>query len=51
VEQARLRLRVGLTDLAGTEAALRAAGVPVTLLPGQGAEQCTTLAASAAQTN
>jgi hypothetical protein len=25
--------------------------VPVTLLPGQGAEHCTTLAASAAQTN
>ena len=51
VEQARLRLRVGLTDLAGTEAALRAAGVPVTALPAQGAEQCTTLAATAALTN
>ena len=48
VEQARLRLRVGLVDLAATEAALRAAGVPVTLLSGQGAEQCTTLAAGAA---
>lgn len=51
VEQARLRLRIGLTDLAGTEAALRAAGVPVTALPAQGAEQCTTLAATAALTN
>jgi hypothetical protein len=51
VEQARLRLRVGLIDLAGTEAALRAAGVPVTALPAQGAEQCTTLAATAALTN
>ncbi len=51
VEQTRLRLRVGLTDLATTETTLRAAGVPVTLLPGQGAEHCTTLAANAAQTN
>lgn len=51
VEQARLRLRVGLTDLAATDATLRAAGVPVTLLPGQGADQCTTLAANAALTN
>lgn len=51
VEQARLRLRVGLTDLAGTEAALAAAGVPVTRIAGQGAEHCTKLAAGAAQTN
>lgn len=50
VEQARLRLKVGLADLAATEASLRAAGVPVTLAPG-GAEQCTKLAAGAAQTN
>ena len=50
VEQARLRLKVGLADLATTEASLRAAGVPVTLAPG-GAEQCTKLAAGAAQTN
>lgn len=47
VEQARLRLRVGLVDLTATEAALRAAGVPVSVQAG-GAEQCTTLAASAA---
>lgn len=51
VEQARLRLRVGLTDLAGTEVALAAAGVPVIRVAGQGAEQCTKLAAGAAQTN
>lgn len=55
VEAARLRLRVGLADLAGTEAALRGAGVPVTLSSGQGAAQCarlgTSLAAGAAQTN
>ncbi|MEZ5754740.1 MAG: hypothetical protein R3D90_08265 [Paracoccaceae bacterium] len=51
VEQARLRLKVGLADLAATEAALRAAGVPVSLIAGQGAEQCTKLAAGAAQTN
>ena len=51
VEQARLRLRVGLVDLATTESSLRAAGVPVTLLAGQGGDQCTTLAANAAQTN
>ena len=50
VEQARLRLKVGLADLTATEAALRAAGVPVTLSAG-GAEQCTKLAAGAAQTN
>ena len=50
VEQARLRLKVGLADLTTTEAALRAAGVPVTLSTG-GAEQCTKLAAGAAQTN
>ncbi len=47
VEQARLRLRVGLVDLAATEAALRAAGVPVSVQAG-GAAQCTTLAAGAA---
>ncbi|PLL12340.1 hypothetical protein C0V75_10265 [Tabrizicola sp. TH137] len=51
VEQARLRLRVGLADLAQTEAALAAAGVPVTRIAGQGAEHCTKLAAGAAQTN
>jgi|GEM_PF-6399935 len=50
VEQARLRLKVGLADLTATEASLRAAGVPVTLSTG-GAEQCTKLAAGAAQTN
>jgi len=50
VEQARLRLKVGLADLTATEAALRSAGVPVTLSTG-GAEQCTKLAAGAAQTN
>jgi hypothetical protein len=50
VEQARLRLKVGLADLTATEAALRAAGVPVTRSTG-GAEQCTKLAAGAAQTN
>lgn len=50
VEQARLRLKVGLADLAATEAALRGAGVPVTRGAG-GAEQCTKLAAGAAQTN
>lgn len=51
VDQARLRLKVGLSDLAQTEAALVAAGVPVTRMPGQGAEHCTKLAAGAAQTN
>ena len=51
VEQARLRLKVGLADLPQTEATLRAAGVPVTRIAGQGAEQCTKLAAGAAQTN
>lgn len=51
VEQARLRLKVGLADLAQTEAALAAAGVPVARIAGQGAEQCTKLAAGAAQTN
>ena len=51
VEQARLRLRVGLADLAQTEAGLAAAGVPVTRVAGQGAEHCTKLAAGAAQTN
>ena len=51
VEQARLRLKVGLADLDQTEAALAAAGVPVTRIAGQGAEQCTKLAAGAAQTN
>ena len=50
VEQARLRLKVGLADLTATEAALRAAGVPVTVMAG-GAEQCTKLAAGAAGTN
>ena len=50
VEQARLRLKVGLADLSATESALRAAGVPVTRSTG-GAEQCTKLAAGAAQTN
>lgn len=50
VEQARLRLKVGLADLTATEATLRAAGVPVTRSTG-GAEQCTKLAAGAAQTN
>lgn len=50
VEQARLRLKVGLADLSATEATLRAAGVPVTRSAG-GAEQCTKLAAGAAQTN
>jgi hypothetical protein len=50
VEQARLRLKVGLVDLTATEANLRAAGVPVTRSTG-GAEQCTKLAAGAAQTN
>lgn len=50
VEQARLRLKVGLADLTATESALRAAGVPVTRSSG-GAEQCTKLAAGAAQTN
>lgn len=50
VEQARLRLKVGLADLTQTETALRAAGVPVTISAG-GAEQCTKLAAGAAQTN
>ena len=50
VEQARLRLKVGLADLATTEAALRAQGVPATVSAG-GAEQCTKLAAGAAQTN
>jgi hypothetical protein len=50
VEQARLRLKVGLADLPATESALRAAGVPVTRSSG-GAEQCTKLAAGAAQTN
>lgn len=50
VEQARLRLKVGLADLTTTEAALRAAGVPVTVAAG-GTEHCTKLAAGAAQTN
>jgi hypothetical protein len=50
VEQARLRLKVGLADLTATEATLRAAGIPVTRSTG-GAEQCTKLAAGAAQTN
>lgn len=50
VEQARLRLKVGLADLTSAEAALRAAGVPVTVAAG-GAEHCTKLAAGAAQTN
>ncbi|MBU9696435.1 hypothetical protein GU927_001110 [Rhodobacteraceae bacterium HSP-20] len=50
VEQARLRLKVGLADLTATESALRAAGVPVSRSAG-GAEQCTKLAAGAAQTN
>lgn len=50
VEQARLRLKVGLADLSATESALRAAGVFVSRSTG-GAEQCTKLAAGAAQTN
>ncbi|NJM83050.1 MAG: hypothetical protein HC844_11635 [Tabrizicola sp.] len=44
VETQKARLRAGITDLAGVEAALRGAGVPATLLPGQGAEQCGKLA-------
>jgi hypothetical protein len=44
VEDQKLRLKVGLSDLAGAEAALRAAGVPATRLDGQGAEQCSRLA-------
>jgi hypothetical protein len=50
VEQARLRLKVGLADLTQLEATLRAAGVPVTRSTG-GAAHCTKLAAGAAQTN
>ena len=50
VEQARLRLKVGLADLTQTEASLRAAGVPVTRGTG-GLEHCTKLAARAAQLN
>ncbi len=47
VETQRQRLKIGLTDLAGAEAVLRSAGVSVTLLAGQGAEQCLKLAAKA----
>ena len=51
VEQQKLRLKVGLTDIAGAEAALRAAAVPVSRLAGQGGDVCTKLAAGAAQLN
>ena len=51
VEQQTLRLKVGLTDIAGAETALRAAAVPVSPLAGQGGDVCTKLAAGAAQLN
>jgi hypothetical protein len=51
VEQQKLRLKVGLTDIAWAETALRAAAVPVLPLVGQGGDVCTKLAAGAAQLN
>lgn len=36
----KTRLRLGLTDLAGAQAALTAAGVPATLTPGTAGEEC-----------
>lgn len=39
------RLKVGLTDFAGLQAGLTAAGVPFTVGPGRSAEQCVALKA------
>ena len=41
VDAQKARLRLGLTDLAGVQSALMAAGVPVTLTPGISGEECT----------
>ena len=41
VDTQKARLRIGLTDLAGVQAALISAGVPVTLTPGASGEECT----------
>lgn len=41
VDAQKARLRLGLTDLAGAQAALTAAGVPATFTPGVAGEECT----------
>lgn len=48
VEREKLRLKVGLTDIATLTGGLQAAGVTVNTLPGGGAAQCGKLAAAAA---
>lgn len=44
IETQRLRIRAGITDLTGVQAALVAAGVPVSLDIGAGTEQCKAVA-------
>lgn len=45
VNTQKARLRIGLTDLAGVQGVLAAAGVPATLTPGVTGEECTRRAA------
>jgi uncharacterized membrane protein len=44
VTQQKLRLKVGLVDFGGVQQALQAASVPVSVQPGQAAEQCIKMA-------
>jgi uncharacterized membrane protein len=44
VMQQKLRLKIGLVDFSGVQQTLQAAGVPVTVQSGQGADQCIKMA-------